>query len=439
MKKKKNILLITTFFYPQNRIPVLRVGQWAKYWSKLGYNVTVLTTKKYSFSGPFGLNVELPESIKIVEVGYIPNFLKNKLDKPVSKNRYKENVANTETRTSRIKRFVRTLRSYIGSLLDIHDLWIFSATKKGKELFEEEKFDIIISSYSPPAVHIVASKLKLKYPNTIWVADFRDLWAYNHLQSAKGIFGIYEKFKERKTIKNADILVTVSCPLSKELEQQYQNKKVVTVENGFDPEEFPDWKEKLRIVPKINDSIRITYAGTIYPDKRDPSPLFKACNELIEEGYIKREQIILDFYGNNTSELTHIIKKNNSNRFGIINLNGFVSRDEALKAQKESDVLLFLEWNDPSAIGVLTGKLFEYLVSGVPILGVGVDTNNVAGNLIETTKTGKAVLNSEDIKKILKSAFEKKYFDFYTPEIKEIEKYARDKQAKALIDLIQDK
>jgi len=27
----KKILFITTFFYPQNRIPTIRVGQWVKY------------------------------------------------------------------------------------------------------------------------------------------------------------------------------------------------------------------------------------------------------------------------------------------------------------------------------------------------------------------------------------------------------------------------
>ncbi len=425
----KKILLITTSFYPQNKISVLRVGQWAKYWARFGCEVTVLTTKKYSFLGPFGLDVSLEKNITVIEVDYLPEFFKKRLDKP-NKASQKQSQE-----ISKLKKYVRILRGYIGSLFDIHDLWVSPAFKKTIELFEEQQFDFIVSSYSPPAVHVVASKLKKRYPNTIWVADFRDLWAYNHLQSAKGFLGIYEKYKEKNTIKNADMLVTVSKPLTEEMKKQYKNKQVVTIENGFDSEEFPNWKQNLKSTPKLNGKMRITYAGTIYPQKRDPSLLFEACNELIEEGVIKKEQIMIDFYGNNIDELSQIIESNNFNRFGIINLNGFVSRTESLKAQKESDLLLFLEWNDSSARGVLTGKLFEYLVSGVPILGVGIDTNHIAGNLIETTKTGKVFTNSDEIKSFLKLAFTKECLDFYNPDIQKIEKYSRDKQAKLLLDI----
>ena len=84
---------------------------------------------------------------------------------------------------------------------------------------------------------------------------------------------------------------------------------------------------------------------------------------------------------------------------------------------------------------MLTGKLFEYIVSGVPILAVGVDTKNSAGKLIEETKTGKSTLESEEIKELLVNIITNKCFDFYMPNIKEVKKYSRDIQAKKIIDI----
>ena len=433
----KKILFITTFFYPQNRIPTIRVGQWVKYLALNGYEVTVLTTKKYSFMGPFGLDVKLPNNVKVVEIDFLPIFLKKRLyKKPSSEIKKEVSISN---KTNNLKLFVRKIRNYMGSLFDIHDLWIKPALKKAIELQEKEKFDFIISSYSPPAVCVVSHKLKQKYPNLKWIADFRDLWAYNHISPAKGILGVYEKYKEKKLLSNADKIITVSNPLTEDMKKVYPNKKVYTIENGFDPDEFSNWQKNINSIPKVGKKLVISYLGTIYPEKRDPTILFEAVNELIEENKIKEEQIEINFYGDNKKQLEDIIQPNNFNKFNIINIKGFIKREESLKIQKQSDLLLLLEWNDPSARGVLTGKLFEYIVSGTPIVAVSISNKNAAGELIEKTQTGKLYLDKDSLKQDLLKIFETNKIDFFNPKIEEIEKFSRDKQIKKLIETMEDR
>ncbi|NLC36031.1 MAG: glycosyltransferase family 4 protein, partial [Alcaligenaceae bacterium] len=179
------ILLVTCYFYPQNRIAVLRVGQWAKYWALQGHEVTVLTTQKYAFLGPHGLEPAMPTGIKVVEVPYLPAWLRQRLERraPVRK----DDGATPETAGQRLRLRVRRLRSHIGSLIDIHDLWIGPARRKGLEIMTRHRYDAIVSSHSPPAAHMVASHLKAAHPQTLWLADFRDLWARNHITSARGI------------------------------------------------------------------------------------------------------------------------------------------------------------------------------------------------------------------------------------------------------------
>ena len=428
----KKILFIAATFYPLNKVSVLRMGQWVKYLARKDYEVKVLTTKKYSFMGPLNLNIKLPNNVKIVEVEFLPFFLKKKV---ITKQLNNAHI--NYSSVNNLKLLVRKIRNYVGNFFDLYDFWITPAYKEGLKLCEKENFDFIISSFSPPASHIIAHKLKKKYPKLKWIADFRDLWAYNHLIHAKGFLGILEKYKEKMTISNADAIITVSNPLSEIMQNVYPDKKIYTIENGFDPEEFPNWKENITIKPKIKDKLVISYLGTIYPKKRDPSILFEAVNELIERKQIDKNQIEINFYGDN-KQLEDLIIQKNYNKYKIININGFVSRNESLKIQKRSDLLLFLEWNDPSAKGVLTGKLFEYLVSGTPILSVGITNQNAAGEIIEKTSTGKLFMSKKDIKEELIKIFKTKQIDFYKPNIKEIEKFSREKQVEKLINILNE-
>jgi len=428
-----NILLVTTYFYPQNRIPVLRVGQWAKYWALQGHRVTVLTTWKYPFLGPYGLHPALPAGVEVVEIPYLPQWM---LRRP-------ENAApsapdGAPAGPSALRRRVRQWRARIGSLIDIHDLWIAPARRKGLELMAQQRYDAIVSSFSPPAAHMVASRLKAAHPETVWLADFRDLWANNHITSARGVLRSVESVLERRSLRGrADMLATVSEPLADELRHRYPGLPVSVIENGFDPEEFPDWRARIRTPPAVGGTLRICYAGTLYPGRRDPTPLFEAVNRLIDEGVLDRRSVALDFYGQNEVELASILAASRGNRHGIVHAHGFVPRAEALAAQARSSLLLLLESPAPDARGVMTGKLFEYLVSGVPIVAVGIDAQTAAGAVIEQTGTGFCARSADDIAERLRQALAGGRFDFYAPRAERIAAYARDRQARGIVEQLE--
>lgn len=421
------ILLITCYFYPQNRISVLRVGQWAKYWALQGHEVTVLTTKKYPFMGPYGLNPTLPDGVDVVEVPYVPDWLRRRLE---VRGRTRHGRQPDESSGQRLRKRVRQLRNYIGSLFDIHDLWTAPATRKGLEIMSASHVDAIVSSFSPPAVHMVASRLKAAHPKTVWLADFRDLWAHNHITSARGILRLMENSLERRTLQGrADALITVSEPLAASLRERYPALPVWVVENGFDPDEFPDWATRLRTPPGTCGMLRICYAGTLYPGRRDPTPLFEAVNRLIDLGILDRHRVSIDFYGQNEKELGAILERCHGNRHGVVHAHGFVSRSDSLAAQARSSLLLLLESSEPAARGVLTGKLFEYLVSGIPVLAVGIDSSNAAGELLLRTGTGFCARTSDEIADMLTQAVNTGRFDFYAPKADLITSFSRDRQA----------
>ncbi|WP_158238480.1 glycosyltransferase [Pollutimonas subterranea] len=433
-ERKKRILLISCFFYPQNRIPVLRIGQWAKYWASEGHDVTVLTTKKYAFMGPFGLDPSLPEEVRVVEVPCLPQFLERSAMPAIGHGK-KQTAGKSISTESSIKKKVRSLRGYIGSNVDIHDFWVGPAYRAGMHLLAENRYDAIVSSYSPPAAHLVASKLKKKHPDLIWFADFRDLWANNHITSAKGVFKWMESARENRCLRGrANAIITVSRPLAIDLQARHPELPVWVIENGFDPQEFPRWMQVVSAGPQLTGNITICYAGTIYPNRRDPTPLFNAVNELIDSGELSPEKIKIEFYGQNEQELSEIIQRTRANRHNIIKIKGFVTRQVSLEAQRRSDLLLLLESGEPLAKGMLTGKVFEYLVSGIPILAVGIDNTHAAGELLENTGTGYCSSDTDELKRLLLAAIELKHFSFYRPRKDLIARFSRQIQARSIID-----
>ena len=428
------ILLVSPFFYPQNVIAVSRVGQWTKYLSRLGHDVTVLTTKKYPF-WPLDYNVELPANVKIVEVDFLPYLVKKLLGfSGAQKMSVKDGAGSVPGRSG----ILRDIKSKITRYFDPHDLWIRPASKVGSTLSRKIDFDLIISSYSPAAAHHVARNIKIKSNKSVWIADFRDLWAKNHLIS-RGYFGrLLEGTRENFCIKHADILVTISKPLADVLKESYLDKKVEVIPNGYDPEDYPELGGLSDEEINVSQQVVISYTGMIYEGKRDPSPLLLAINDLIDSGEVNKNIISVNFYGPSKAALNKIINSRDFNRHKFINVFDQVSRDQSIAIQKESDILLLLEWSDESSRGVLTGKLFEYLVSGRPILGVGVHPDSEAGLLIARAQAGLVSSDVDVIKNLLKKYIFTRNFESFQPRIEEIKKYSRDQQVLTLIGMLEN-
>ena len=425
--KKTRILMITAFFYPQNVIATSRVGQWVKYWARDGHEVTVLTTKKYPFWA-VDYNVDLPPNVRIIETGYLSRFIIKRL----VKNKIPDIRHNGSI--SILKKIKRVLTSLID--IDIHDFWPISALKAGEKILSDNDFDLIISSYSPASSHIIASRLRKRFPKPIWIADFRDLWAHNHIVSQSAISKYIRMVREKNIVRHADVLTTVSEPLADILKKSYPEKKVSVIENGFDPDDYPDMGLTNKNFLAKNKTI-ITYTGMIYQGKQDPSLLLCAVNELIEENKIHASDIEIHFYGQSDKILSDIVKKGEFNRYGMLSIHGVIPRTQSIERQKNSDLLLLLGWNDPSAKGVLTGKIFEYIASGVPILGIGITNQSSVGQLIEQTRTGFSSMDKEEVKQVILEVIRNKKVNFYKPDIEKINLYRRDVQARRVLSVWQ--
>jgi hypothetical protein len=82
---------------------------------------------------------------------------------------------------------------------------------------------------------------------------------------------------------------------------------------------------------------------------------------------------------------------------GFMNKIEYLPHSEVVKVQQQSQVLLLLINNTPNSKSILTGKFFEYLAAGRPILCVG-PTDGDAADILKETNSG-LISNFTDLQK----------------------------------------
>lgn len=273
--------------------------------------------------------------------------------------------------------------------------WAPFATTAATKLLEQETIGAVISLW-PVTSNLVARRLKTKF-QIPWVADFCDLWSQNHGYPYSPLRKFIDKRLELKTLSSADVLVTISHPWAEKLRKLHKGKTIGMITSGFDPAE-------VNAPPaKLTAKFTITYTGTIHTNWQHPSKLFAALHSLISNGALDANDIEVRFYGINEDWLDKEIKQYELSH--IVKQYGIVPKETALAKQRESQLLLLLDWDDPVERGVHTGKIFEYLGTRRPILTTGGAEDGVVAQLLSETKAGVHATTVEDIENKLKELY----------------------------------
>ncbi len=362
MPNKKKILLISYYFPPLALGGVKRPYALFRYLPECGYNVIVLTVKNIFYPG-YDFSRQLSDfENPIIRTG---SFDPARLMYLSGFRRQKRSIMKLPAQTSLF--FPDSKRG-----------WNWFAFRKAKEIIEDNNISAIITTSPPPSSHIIGMKLKDAF-NIPWIADFRDFWfslpiekvysSPNQILRAKALMkSIFDK---------ADELVCVNNSI-----RNYLSRGEVIM-NGAEIEETKSWQSDRK---RDNAKFIVGILGTI--NYLCPiEPLFKAFNLSIRENSSLKDNISILHVGHIDRESINLIGKYDLH--DNVSLHGYLPAEKAIEVLSGSD-MLYLSVNEFDNYHILPGRIFDYLMSGLPVLGV-VPEDSDAADLLNEYKYGKVI------------------------------------------------
>jgi glycosyltransferase involved in cell wall biosynthesis len=256
--------------------------------------------------------------------------------------------------------------------------WNLTAIPAAIRIARGEGIDAVITTSPPVSVHFVGAAVK-KATGARWLADLRDpLVANPHRRADTFATRARQATAEqvaRLVAHGADAISCVSDAIAEEVSAFGARGPVRTIANGCDFDDFAGLE--YHPAPRL----RITHAGSFF-GRRDPRPFLQA---LKDSGLDVVARFVGDF---RSSDREWAEGLELGDRLELID---YLPRVESLRFQRDSEALLLLVPDaDGRGRGVLSGKVFEYLAAGRPILAV-VPPDGAAASLIRETGAGLVV------------------------------------------------
>lgn len=285
---------------------------------------------------------------------------------------------------------------------DLTDFWVRPAVRWART---QPKWDLIVSSTGPYTALLVGRRLKRENRCRLFAVDIRDLWARNAVQPGLPPFAWLERRLERKVLAHADLVTTVSHGLADELAPR-TNAPVHVIYNGFETDmrdAASGWHGQADSFALAHDDvpsrsasnqtsvfpadhlIRLVFTGTIYPAIHDPAPLLRAVAKLRAENPAVGERLRITVAGPACDHWSRAAAC--CGAADAVEARGQIPHADALAMQRDAHAILILDAAPPHR-GILTSKLFEYLLAPAPILALAGPPDSELAAIINRARRG---------------------------------------------------
>lgn len=363
------VLLISYYFPPTGGAPAQRSLKFVRYLPEEGYLPIILTGPGTSHNqwtphDP-SLSKELPKEVPLYRV-----------QTPVPQAR---------------KKLLRRAERWLGLPSAFSRWWIRSAIDLGERALLAEGAKLIYASLSPFESAEVAAYLSRKH-GIPWVADLRDPWAIDEIQVYPSFLHKMLAQRHMRRLLSSAAVIVMNTPEAtaclKRTFPAFQRKRVVTITNGFDPEDFQQSK-----LPETNGKFTIVHAGSFLTDSgllhrrrrrlyeglggavpgvdiatRSHLVLFEAIHRWCMLDARIKENLQIVFPGN-APRAEHVCPEEKT-VLPLTRFPGYLPRDESLGVVRSADLLFLAMHNLPGGMRSTSApsKMYEYMASGRPIL-----------------------------------------------------------------------
>lgn len=398
----RRVLILTYYFPPSGGAGVQRVLKFVKYLPSFDWRPVVVTVREGAYPARDAtLTQDVPPAAEVHRTSSWDAYqvyaaLTGKSpEEAVVQGSVQDHEAGWKERLSRWGRANVFLP-------DARVGWWPFAVWRGWKLLANHPIDAILTTGPPHSTHLAGWCLH-RLTGTPWVADFRDPWTdinyYQELPHTPWALWV-DRALERGVLRGAQAVTTVSSTWRDVLAQKIESREMGAfrvIQNGYDAADLEGERQSVD-----DDGFALTHVGSLYAS-RNPDGLWRALQHLREGGAVP--DLRLRLVGTVDPSVRAALRAHDL--ADVTELVSYVPHDEAVAYMQRAGLLLLSIESFPASAGMLTGKVYEYLASGRPILGVG-DADGDAASLLRQTNAGK-LFGRTDVDGI--AAFVRRHYD----------------------------
>ena len=491
----KRVLVITYYWPPTGGSGVQRWVKFAKYLPELGWEPVIYTPENPEMTAvDRTLEKEISPDLEVIKRPIMePYNLYRKLMgkgaetdlKKLATGAAEKEAAGSRDEVTPIssgkKSWKQRLSLWIRANVFVPDprvTWVKPSVRFLKKYLKEHPVDAIVTTGPPQSMHLIGQKLHeaLGVP---WVPDFRDPWTrmyyLKHLPLTKASWN--KLLKMEQGVLDGCTTVLTCTPMVQDDYAARTKTPVEMITNGFDAEDFeiladaisrelgsrqarndngegqnfssPEsdktfstfFGEKVLVrggrkvlVREGRNNFVVTHTGLLAADG-NPENLWRALANIAGEDPEFKERLQINLIGRVDKAVLDSIDQAGLTPNTL--LPGYLDHAATNEAQRSADVLVLPLRNDPDYAIILPGKLFEYLASRRPILGIGQPEGAMAQVLDETKSGITAAFDDIDtMQEFLQDAWKQFKAGGIPPTGGDIDKYSRQSTAKQLAGLL---
>lgn len=374
---RRRVLFVTYYYPPSGGPGVQRSLKFTKYLPQFGWHPTVLTVRPEHASYPDldpDLAAEIPADVDVERTyAWDPYALYARVLQ-----KEKQDVVSVgflgEAEMNLRQRIARWIRANV-FLPDARVGWVPFALRRGDALLWQDRYDAVLTTGPPHSVHLIGLALAHRH-RLPWLTDFRDPWTeidyYADLPMSAPAKAI-DTLLERLVLHRATAATVVSEAMQRQM-QRADGRAIAVIENGYDPADFEGVSGDISA-----DEFVLAHIGNLN-EARNPGALWEALARLNARQSMPK--LRLSFVGNvEPAVLASAARHGFSD---LIRTMPYLPHEEAIRRMKSSTMLLLSINRVKGAEGIATGKLYEYVASGRPVLGIGPPAGDAARVLHES-------------------------------------------------------
>jgi glycosyltransferase involved in cell wall biosynthesis len=427
----KRVLIITYYWPPTGASGVQRWLKFTKYLPENGWTPVVYTPENPERPAiDHSLEADIPAGTEIITH---PIFEPYGLYKKLSGRNADESIQVGFVSDSGKPGLLETVSRWLrGNCLipDARRFWIRPSVRRLTAILKEQPVDAIVSTGPPHSMHLIAQRLSKRF-HIPWVADFRDPWSRFYYNNDL-LFNSRTRRKQLKlekvVLKNASRVITVSGHIRDEL-QHIGERSVDVIHNGYDPSDY----ENLQFEP--SSSFVIAHTGAFQP-AANPEKVWEVLGRLVKTGSSFAGDLKIVLVGKVDTAIKESISRNGLDAW--VQYIGYVPHSEVMRYQITSALLLLCILRTEGAEGIITGKFFEYLASGTPVICVGPENGDTAAIIRECNAGDTAGFDdSSAMERIITGTYRKwKLGERHQTDKKAVLRYSRREQTRTLAGML---